>query len=306
MRELIRDNKQILMAISRFDIAYGFGEKSVDEICTANNVDTGTFLAVCNTLSGHIYKEKIALSSLMSYLKRAHSNFLDYTLPKIRHNLIDAINYSDTNEMALLLIRFFDDYVEEVRKHMDYENDVVFEYARNLMEGKIDENFQLSDFSENHGHMTAKLQELKDIFICHYEQKDNIRLSSVLFEIITAEQDFMSHFEIERTLFIPAIQQLEDSVRDRIENVDEVEDNGSADIPCSILSNREKDIVIGIAKGLSNKEIADRLYLSVNTVTTHRRNICAKLNIHSTAGVTIFAVLHHLVSLDEVNPMKQS
>lgn len=66
------------------------------------------------------------------------------------------------------------------------------------------------------------------------------------------------------------------------------------------LSPREKDVIIGVVKGLSNKEIADRLNVSTHTVMTHRRNIAAKLQIHSPAGLTIYAIVSHLVNLDEV------
>ena len=52
---------------------------------------------------------------------------------------------------------------------------------------------------------------------------------------------------------------------------------------------------------MSNKEIADRLCLSINTVTTHRRNIARKLQIHSPAGITIYAIVNKLVTLEEVS-----
>ena len=53
---------------------------------------------------------------------------------------------------------------------------------------------------------------------------------------------------------------------------------------------------------MSNKEIAEALCLSVHTVATHRKNISAKLEIHSTAGLAIFAILHKLVDLKDLNP----
>jgi DNA-binding NarL/FixJ family response regulator len=59
-----------------------------------------------------------------------------------------------------------------------------------------------------------------------------------------------------------------------------------------------------VAKGLPNKEIADALCLSVHTVATHRRNLSAKLDIHTPAGLTIFAILNNLVTLDEVKHLK--
>ncbi|MDR3327188.1 MAG: response regulator transcription factor [Prevotellaceae bacterium] len=61
------------------------------------------------------------------------------------------------------------------------------------------------------------------------------------------------------------------------------------------LSQREKEVVSEVVKGLTNKQIADKLYLSVHTVTTHRRNIAAKLQIHSTAGLTIYAISNKLI-----------
>ena len=66
------------------------------------------------------------------------------------------------------------------------------------------------------------------------------------------------------------------------------------------LSDREKDIVIGVVKGLTTKEIADSLFLSAHTVITHRRNIAKKLQIHSAAGLTIYAIVNKLVELDEI------
>ena len=67
-----------------------------------------------------------------------------------------------------------------------------------------------------------------------------------------------------------------------------------------ILSDREKDIIKAVAKGLSNKEIADALFLSVHTVTTHRRNISNKLQIHTAAGLIIYAIANKLVNIEDI------
>lgn len=70
------------------------------------------------------------------------------------------------------------------------------------------------------------------------------------------------------------------------------------------LSQREKEIVSCIVKGLTNKQIAETLHLSVHTVMTHRRNISGKLQIHSSAGLAIYAIVNKLVSLDEIKNLK--
>lgn len=67
-----------------------------------------------------------------------------------------------------------------------------------------------------------------------------------------------------------------------------------------LLSQREREIVICVVKGMTNREIADRLFISVHTVNTHRRNIARKLEIHSTAGLTIYAIVNKLVELADV------
>ena len=66
------------------------------------------------------------------------------------------------------------------------------------------------------------------------------------------------------------------------------------------LSDREKDVIISLVQGMSNKEIADHLCISVNTVITHRRNIARKLQIHSPAGLTIYAIVNNLVDISSV------
>ncbi|MFR9660958.1 MAG: LuxR C-terminal-related transcriptional regulator [Rikenellaceae bacterium] len=67
------------------------------------------------------------------------------------------------------------------------------------------------------------------------------------------------------------------------------------------LTQREKEIVICVAKGMTNKEIADELYISTHTVIAHRRNITSKLDIYSTSGLTIYAIVNKLIDLGETS-----
>lgn len=66
------------------------------------------------------------------------------------------------------------------------------------------------------------------------------------------------------------------------------------------LTQREKEIIVCVIKGMKNKEIAETLHLSAHTVVSHRRNIASKLQIHSTAGLTIYAIVNKLVELDDI------
>ena len=66
------------------------------------------------------------------------------------------------------------------------------------------------------------------------------------------------------------------------------------------LSDREKDILIALAQGLTNKEIADKLYISTHTVISHRKNIVRKTGIKTVSGLTLYALFNNLVSQDDL------
>ena len=302
MRDMIKDNNNLLMVISRFGISLGFGDKTIQEVCRVDNVDCQTFLAVCNFISGKNYKGyQISLPSLIGYLKSAHSYFLDFILPSIKRKLIEAISTGGPEDVSFLLIKFFDDYVEEVRRHMENENKNIFGYVENLLQGKVERTGEIGNYKEGHDNMALKLQDLKDIFIYHYNQRNNDILNSALFDIIVTENDLMSHCAVEDKIFVPAVINLEQQLSAEVEaGSDPEEASKDAPSPAEALTEREKDIIRCVAQGKSNKEIADHLCLSVHTVATHRRNISAKLEIHSPAALTIFAIINKLIDLSEV------
>jgi two-component system response regulator NreC len=66
------------------------------------------------------------------------------------------------------------------------------------------------------------------------------------------------------------------------------------------LSDREKEILVSVVKGMSNKEIAEYHNISIHTAITHRRNITRKLKVHSISGLTIYAIINKLVDISEI------
>ena len=100
------------------------------------------------------------------------------------------------------------------------------------------------------------------------------------------EQDFADHCAIEDDILRPALRR--QPAVNRRHQLPQTEE----------LSEREKDVLIQVVKGLSNKEIADVLCISMHTVISHRKNIARKLNIHSTAGLTIYAIVNKMVDLN--------
>jgi len=216
MSDLICENYPMVLVMSRFGIALGFGEKNIGEVCRQNGVDTCTFLTVVNFLteetSAPLPMENIhtclSLEALMSYLHRAHDYFLNFRLPHIRRKLIEAIQ-GCPEDVAFVIRRFFDEYVAEVNKHMMYEEKTVFPYVKTLLEGKKDPKYNISIFRKRHDQIEMKIVELKNILIKYYPGEGTNMLNSVLFDIFATEEDLASHNHVEDYLFVPAILALE-------------------------------------------------------------------------------------------------
>lgn len=303
MTLLINDNSLLLMVMSRFGISLGFGDKTVEAVCSEQNVDCETFLAVCNFISfQNVNGNIVSIEPLIEYLKKAHSYFLDFNMPLIRRKLIEAIDCSGRDQVAMLILKFYDVYTEEVRRHMDYEDKDVFTYIDTLLSGKYTEGYSIDVFASGHHQINTKLKELKDIIIRYLPQRENNLLNAVLFDIINCEQDLVSHCKVEDTLLIPAVRELEARMAENLPMVDDTVATAGS-VSADMLSNREKEIIAHVARGMSNKGIADKLFLSVHTVTTHRRNISNKLQIHSPAGLAIYAVVNGLVNIDDLEPV---
>ena len=306
MISLIRDNYDLLQMLGSFGINLGFGDKTVKETCEDNDVDTYTFLAVVNfTANGYgefEADELVSVPTLLHYLEASHAYFLDFQLPYIRRELQESLD--ERESLAKLILRFYDEYAHEIRRHMKYEQKTLFPYVQSLIEGQPGNDYNVDTFSKHHGATDKKLRELKLLIIKYLPQDGlhNNQLTATLHDIYENEVWLRQHAMVEDHIFVPAIRRLEQMVKqnDVTRNIsDMVFKAGTGQNP-DALSDREKDVIISLVQGMSNKEIADHLCISVNTVITHRRNIARKLQIHSPAGLTIYAIVNNLVDISSV------
>ena len=304
MITLIRDNYDLLQALGSFGISLGFGDKTVRETCDDNGVDTYTFLAVVNfTINGYGEFEndgKLDVRTLVHYLDASHKYYLDFQLPFIRKELEESLSPSDS--LAQLILRFYDEYAHEIRRHMTYEQRTLFPYVQQLLDGKTPTEYSIETFSKHHKEADKKLRELKLLIIKYLPQDGlhNNKLTATLHDIYDNEEWLRQHAMVEDRIFVPAIRRLEQLSRqnDVARNISGMVIGASQN--ADALSDREKEVIVSLVQGMSNKEIADHLFISVNTVITHRRNIARKLQIHSPAGLTIYAIINGLVDISSV------
>ncbi|WP_288275854.1 LuxR C-terminal-related transcriptional regulator [uncultured Prevotella sp.] len=306
MISLIRDNYDLLQSLGSFGINLGFGDKTVRETCEDNGVDTYTFLAVVNfTTNGYDSfenDEQLSVPTLLHYLEASHAYFLDFQLPYIRRELQESLDEKDS--LGMLILRFYDEYAQEIRRHMKYEQKTLFPYVQSLIDKQPINDYNVDTFSKHHGATDKKLRELKLLIIKYLPQDGlhNNQLTATLHDIYENEVWLRQHAMVEDSIFVPAIRRLEKIVKqnDVTRNISDMVTKAGVGESQELLSDREKDVIVALVQGMQNKEIADHLCISVNTVITHRRNIARKLQIHSAAGLTIYAIVNNLIDISNV------
>ena len=298
MESLITTNYHLLNILSRFGISLGVGDKSIEEVCKLNGVDCKTFLAVVNLINNPDNQQDnpvFSMEELILYLQKSHSYYIDYRLPSVRTALEKAVD-GGGKQMQYLILNYFDDYAAEVARHMNQENEEVFPYVQKLLVAyRNGENLSGGKnphiFSEQHNSIDVRLGELIDIIVKYYPGGATNELNTVLYDIFVCQQDLESHNLIEDVLLVPQLKKMEEALQKKSEKM--VEDD--------TLSERERDVLVHIVRGLTNKEIAAKMFLSVHTVNTHRKNIMNKLKIHSPAGLTIYAIVNKLVEIEDLD-----
>ncbi len=319
MISLIRDNYDLLQMLGSFGISLGFGDKTVKETCEDNGVDTYTFLVVVNCIvneygtfagadnSGRPMVEReadkrLSVPTLLHYLEASHAYFLDFQLPYIRRELQESLD--ERESLAKLILRFYDEYAYEIRRHMKYEQKTLFPYVQSLIDGHPANDYNVETFSKHHSAADKKLRELKLLIIKYLpmDGQHNNQLTATLHDIYENEVWLRQHAMVEDYVFVPAIRRLEQLTKqsDVSRNITDMVFKAGVGQQSDALSDREKDVIIALVQGMSNKDIADHLFISVNTVITHRRNIARKLQIHSPAGLTIYAIVNGLVDISSV------
>ncbi|HLN54070.1 MAG TPA: LuxR C-terminal-related transcriptional regulator [Lentimicrobium sp.] len=133
-----------------------------------------------------------------------------------------------------------------------------------------------------------------------YKQLNNVRKEHNKTALIAIQYQLINQSLLNICDKVITIDQSEKEIIDRIGNSLQKYNEISIESKLETLSDRETDVLKLLVNGLSGKEIADKLNISVNTVITHRKNISQKTGIKSLAGLTIYAVTNRIISMSNL------
>ena len=276
MAELLESNPSLIGVFTRMGFTFGYGDASVSDVCLGAGIDPESFLVICRVYARDDYRpsgeelEKADLSVIVKYLSLSHTYYMDVAMKDLAAGLGRMIVPCGEDTQKVIW-KFFTGFKEELQKHFLYEEESVFPNIGSLDAGIPD---------EDHSGVEESLEDLKSLVMNHLPaEADQREAYKVLSGISSLQDDIRKHILLEECA-------LEGNVRES------VEDNS--------LSAREKEVLVCVAKGLINKEIADQLNISIHTVITHRKNISRKTGIKTVAGLTVYALLNNLLDIHSV------
>ncbi len=276
MAELVEKDFHLLTLCARLGIDRSFGEQTVEMLCRACEVDPDTFLLLCEVYSDPLYRPAskdlrlCRVEDVLEYLHRSHDYYLEEALPQLSAG-IEELTRPCTPAQKQVIRTFLADFRRELEHHFASEEQSVI---------------------PNHTQIHETLSDVKSLILKSLPDACDARLRrEILLAIYTLQHDIDRHTCIEDEVLVPLVR-LQNAPRRLTYDPEESEREE--------LSAREKEILVSVAQGLLNKEIADRHHISINTVITHRKNITRKTGIKTVAGLTAYAILNNLVDINEI------
>ncbi len=219
--ELVFENPMLLLLIDHFGLDFLIHEKTIRVLCLENGINENVFISVANLYNGfksinlEIFN-KNDIECIIKFLWNSHIYYENEKYPEIKDLIV--LSYEKKNRAAeiKLIGQFFDEYFEEVKEHLSYENDTAFPYFKKLLKDNfqnIDENlkdFSVKEYSEHHTDIESKLNDLKALLLKHIPvDNDRVLRRKIITALLELEYDLNIHSLIEDTILIPLIEKIE-------------------------------------------------------------------------------------------------
>ena len=228
MAEVIHLDYHLLPIVSRFGIKLGFGDKTIEQVCRDQRLDTSFFLEILNSYHNKDYfpqkhLQGFDLELIIEYLRKSHDYYLHTKIPQIEQLLHKLIySFQDTGSETLKLIDgFFIEYKNELTDHIDREEEKVYPYVTAVEEAfKLKKPskeiiqqiraYSMDDYEEEHDNVEDKLFDLKNILIKYLPLPVDPQLChAVLIELFRLETDLNDHARIEDKVLVPKVKYME-------------------------------------------------------------------------------------------------
>lgn len=300
--DLVESNYLLLGVLARVGIDGAFGERTVAEMCEQSGLDPDTVILLCEVYSTPGFKPSMEalrrshVGDVLRYLHQSHDYYLNQAIVDIEES-IEWLLSPCTAPRQQVVWNFFRGYKTELKNHFGFEEQEVIPYVQGLIIGQRREGFSIDRFEENHSNIDEKLSDFKNLVMKSLPaQCDRQARISLLYKVFALQEDLKCHTYIEDNILVPMVRLLENPGRVHDRAVADAE----PDTERMELSDREKEILVSVAQGLLNKEIADKHHISINTVITHRKNITRKTGIKTVSGLTVYAILNNLVDINSI------
>lgn len=206
--ELIDADYELLSILIRMDIQLPFGDVSVEEMCRRYDMSPTLFLMICQMYACADYEPDVVelkssdLLHIIRYLRASHRYYLDSILPSIAKGVEQILGGCDAKQSAILR-KFYEDYAEEVRAHLSYEESVIFPHVESLVCGKATQN-GMAEFMAQHTDICDKVDDIKSIVIKYLPESCSTQeRCGLLFDLFRMREDLSKHTLIELKLLTP-------------------------------------------------------------------------------------------------------
>ncbi len=306
--EVLSDHNDLIPILNRFGIKLGVGDNSVEELCYKYSLDTSLLLTVLNVYLHEDYipdadtLDSFDTELVVDYFNHTTENYINELIPNIEKHLNAFIIISSSNSTYNSSDSVFGKQPINVsvnNKNVGAENNEL-EILRDLfLKFKNKMTNYLKEFTNYYINMPDELlHDLKNILIKHIPTDYNQNLCyAVIFSINSFEKDICAHNRLRNRVLLPKLNKLDSTGIRQLKQSVSIDYTDKSEVGEHHLTNRETEILCLIVKGYLNKEIADSLNISLNTVLTHRKNIIAKTGIKTVSGLTFYSLRNGLISI---------
>lgn len=217
MLNLINENYSLLLCLQHFDIDFAVDSKTVEQLCSENEIDLHTFIVIANLYNGFYPSgteiDKIRdISPVLVFLKNSHSFYIEDKYHDLKYYL-EKFKTSHSSKDFQMIEKFFADYFEEVLEHFRYEDEIAFPYFYSLQSKNrvVDKkSFSAKEYRNHHTDIETKLTDLKNLFLQHIKIKSDLNIKrKFLNTLFGLEFDLKIHSIIEEKVLIPLIEKIE-------------------------------------------------------------------------------------------------